>query len=364
MLASTWFTDVIEPLADSFDPAAVEEYVELFTGVLARAHPEYEARALRERYERVRRLRIFSDPEPERVFVLSRVTLGADVAITSVALDAAKRRFPRARICFTGSRKAWELFAADPRIEHCPAPYDRGGSLDDRLAYSRALANIVDRPDSIVIDPDSRLTQLGLVPVCAEERYFFFESRGSAQRGSLTELMAAWLESTFGVAGARPYIAPEQPDGLAYDITVSLGVGGNQNKRIRDPFERRLLEILAATGRSILIDTGAGGEEAERVERAVAGLPNVRCWHGTFAPFAAEIARSKVYVGYDSAGQHVAAACGTPLVTVFAGFPNERFFERWRPKASAQVEVIRADSPDPDEVLAAVRMALARLGCS
>jgi hypothetical protein len=29
------------------------------------------------------------------VFVLSRVTLGADVAVTSVLLDAAKRRFPK-----------------------------------------------------------------------------------------------------------------------------------------------------------------------------------------------------------------------------------------------------------------------------
>ena len=31
----------------------------------------------------------------ERVYVLSRVTLGADVAVTSVMLDAAKRRYPR-----------------------------------------------------------------------------------------------------------------------------------------------------------------------------------------------------------------------------------------------------------------------------
>ena len=34
----------------------------------------------------------------------------------------------------------------------------------------------------------------------------------------------------------------------------------------------------------MLIDKGAGGEEAERVERAIAGLPNIRCWNGSFAP--------------------------------------------------------------------------------
>jgi ADP-heptose:LPS heptosyltransferase len=361
LLASTWFTEVVEPLADKFDAAAVEEYVQLFTDVLARAHPEYEARVLRDRYQRVRGAREFSGPDPDRVFVLSRVTLGADVAITSVALDGVKRRFPKARICFAGSRKAWELFAADPRVEHCPAPYNRAGSLDDRLASSRALANLIDEPGSIVIDPDSRLTQLGLVPVCPEERYFFFESRASGAPGSLTELMARWLDATFGVSGARPYIAPERVHGLDADITVSLGVGGNQKKRVRDPFERELIKMLAESGRSILVDEGGGGEECERVGRAIANLSNVRTWNGAFAPFAAGIAGSKLYAGYDSAGQHVAAASGVPLIAIFAGFPNERFFERWRPSGSARMEVIRADSPDPGKILEDVHSALARM---
>ena len=40
---------------------------------------------------------------------------------------------------------------------------------------------------------------------------------------------------------------------------------------------------------------------------------------------------AKQYVGYDSAGQHVAAASGTPLISIFAGYPSERMFQRWRP---------------------------------
>ena len=65
--------------------------------------------------------------------MLSRVTLGADVAVTSVLMDAAKRRFPRAEIVFVGPRKNYELFAGDPRIRHAPVAYRRG-SLRDRLA--------------------------------------------------------------------------------------------------------------------------------------------------------------------------------------------------------------------------------------
>jgi ADP-heptose:LPS heptosyltransferase len=80
-------------------------------------------------------------------------------------------------------------------------------------------------------------------------------------------------------------------------------------------------------------------------------------WNGSFAGFANWIAGSRLYVGYDSAGQHVAAACGVPLISVFAGFPCPRMFERWRP-GGAQASVIRVDRPDPKQTLERVREAL------
>jgi ADP-heptose:LPS heptosyltransferase len=91
------------------------------------------------------------------VYVLSRITLGADVAVTSVLLDAAKRRYPDAEIVFVAPRKNYELFQADPRVRHLPAPYPRGGMLMERLRASASLWF----DDGPVIDPDSRLTQLG-----------------------------------------------------------------------------------------------------------------------------------------------------------------------------------------------------------
>ena len=151
----------------------------------------------------------------QNVFVLSRVTLGADVAVTSVVLDAAKKRFPEASICFAGPEKNWELFAADPMLEHLPLAYGRDGTLAERLAAWPALRDAVNTPASLVIDPDSRLTQLGLLPVCAEEDYFFFESRsyGDGSEASLTELTRDWVASTFGVADAKPFIAPLRSTG-------------------------------------------------------------------------------------------------------------------------------------------------------
>ena len=73
-----------------------------------------------------------------------------DVAVTSVLLDAAKRRYPDAEIVFVGPRKSYELFEADARIKHRAAPYARGGSLTERLLASESIWF----DDGIVIDPE------------------------------------------------------------------------------------------------------------------------------------------------------------------------------------------------------------------
>ena len=348
--ARTWFAQTIEPLADSFEAANVHRYVHLFAEAIERVDPSLEADQIIDRYRRIREPRRFTGPEPDDVFVLSRVTLGADIAITSVMLDAAMRRFPRARIWFAGSAKAHKMFAANARIAHAPAAYQRTGSLRERIAASQALCELLDEPGAIVIDPDSRLTQLGLVPVCPESRYYFFESRGSDEPGTLSDLAARWVSRTFGVDDARAFMAAPEAQTVPADITVSLGIGENPDKRIPGPFERNLLEALSGRG-AVLVDQGAGGEESERVARAAAGLPNVRLLQGSFARFAACIAASQAYVGYDSAGQHAAAALGVPLVTVFAGFPNERFLERWRPSGRGPATVLRADRAAAEELV-------------
>ena len=338
------FGILAEGLADRFEPALCDVYADLF----APAIPGADAA----RYRRVRVPRAIAI-QPRTVFVLSRVTLGADVAVTSVLLDAAKQRFPHAQIVFVGPEKNYALFAADPRIAHAAVDYRRG-TLQERLAVRHRLETILDAPGAIVVDSDSRLTQLGLVPVCPEDRYHLFESRGygGAAGASLPHLAAAWAEETFEIAGAKPYVALADAPAHRGAIAVSFGVGENPAKRLPDPFEEKLLALLAESGAEICIDKGAGGEEAARVERA-ATRSGVRAtfWDGSFAGFAAIVAAARLYVGYDSAGQHVAAAAGVPLISIFAGFPAPRMFDRWRPAG----DVIRVDNPDPAEVIARVR---------
>ncbi len=75
------FRIVVERLADLFEPGLCRVYAELFSEVIAR-RTGLHADHLVARYERIRRPRALDrDPNSiENVFVLSRVTLGADVA--------------------------------------------------------------------------------------------------------------------------------------------------------------------------------------------------------------------------------------------------------------------------------------------
>ena len=84
------------------------------------------------------------------------------------------------------------------------------------------------------------------------------------------------------------------------DITVSLGVGGNPAKRDDGDFERELLQMLAETGATLLVDKGGsegGVVWKPRCRRALARAD------GAFgAPFAAQIARSRLFVYVPRAG--------------------------------------------------------------
>jgi hypothetical protein len=342
-----FFRDVVEPLADSFDlaqAAAYERLMRVWIPAQPAVIPAIPARV-------------------DTVYVLSRVTLGADIKIVSPILAAMKQRFPGAHIVFVANRKSAELFAADSRIEYLNADYPRSGPVAARIEFVRELrAKKLQDENSIVVDPDSRMTQLGLIPVCDPARYFHFPSRtagGDASR-NLTRLIAQWLQQTFGTT-VDAYIAPavEIISGAGPRVAVSLGVGDNESKRIGGNFEARLLELLGARYATIWVDRGVGGEEARRVTAAVEAsgtADRVRFWEGNFAGFASIVSQCDLYVGYDSAGQHAAAAARVPLISIFAGAPCPRFRDRWTAAGPGGTVSIAADALYADAVLNAVRL--------
>lgn len=409
------FSRVIEGLGDAFEPRLCDLYIELFARVLeyCRGLPSAawldrrlhcfnlpSERDLVRRAETTRRSRRAVQGRVRKIVVLSRVTLGADVAITSVVLRKMIEDFPEARLILLANHKTALLFAGEPRVVVRPAEYPRSGGLLERLAAWPAVADTVEEeldglgPDQyLVVDPDSRLTQLGMLPVVADETsYHFFESRSFSRPGreTLSALTAAWLEERFGLGPERlhPWVSlPPKATELAEAVRASapgerwvsmnLGVGDNPRKRIDGAFEERLLAELLDSGWRIFLDKGEGEEETARVDRLlsraretgrrvaqieenyvapVAGA-QVVAWQGSLAGFGALIGASDLYIGYDSAGGHIAAALGVKTVNIFAGFGSPRMPERWRPSGPGKVSAVVVDpksGAEPEKILAAV----------
>lgn len=370
---------VVEDLSDRFDPALVECYVDLFTEALAACQPVWSAQFLRTRYQQLRT----GSPPPaalpvSQVYVLSRITLGADIAVTSVFLDAVSKRYPQAVIWFVGPAKNFDLFAGSPRVRHWPLDYPRGATLPQRIALAEQLTGLSDEPGTLLVDPDSRISQLGLLPLAPSTRTLFFESRtaDSDTQRTLSEIASSFCFLRLAVPDAAPFLALPQPllhsardqrqQAPHAPISISLGVGGNPAKRASAPFEADLLRVLAATGRPLWIDAGAGGAEADCVRNAVtaAALPaqQVTILDGSFARFCAHIAESALYVGYDSAGQHAASALGIPGITVFRGFVNSRMLARWTPRGPhSRVLPLTPEMPETS-VLQALQQHLETVG--
>jgi ADP-heptose:LPS heptosyltransferase len=328
-----------------------------------------------------------------KVLFLSRVTIGADVAVTSVIIARLREIIPDAEFVLLGSRKLRELFGGDPLLRIREIAYERGGGVLSRLTAWLDIVEIIEdecrghQPHEIwLIDPDSRLTQLGLLPLLRDEtNYFFFESRSHQRPGAghLGELASDWVNQVFNTTGrAFPYLAlPTEHrafgqalgaklrrSGASRLISMSLGVGGNPNKRISDSFEEDLVLNLVQES-TLILDKGTSREEMEQIDRITTILrsrgktvvevdqhnapellkregirADVLTWQGGIGAFAGLIAAGDEYIGYDSAGQHIAAALGVPTLTIFVNANSPTFAERWRPSGSGRIEVLNIDA--------------------
>ena len=341
-----------------------------------------------------------------KVLLLSRVTIGADVAVTSVIMSKLQALLPGAEFVLLGSSKLRELFGGDPRVRIHEIKYERGADVLSRLESWIDVVEVVNEEtkglsadEFLLVDPDSRLTQLGLLPLVKDERnYRFFESRSyqgqttavdrnpqSAIRSpqSVGQLASCWANQVFGATGESfPYVAlPAEyrnfgrlvveklrRAGASRVTVVSLGVGGNQNKRVSEEYEIETVNRLIKDS-TLILDKGATGEEREQIDRVVATLraagravveidersranaiavekieADAVTWDGSLGAFAGLIAAGDRYVGYDSAGQHIAAALRVPTLTIFVNTGSPTFAERWRPYGPGIIEVLNVES--------------------
>ncbi|MFC1513049.1 glycosyltransferase family 9 protein [Thermodesulfobacteriota bacterium] len=316
-----------------------------------------------------------------RVLVLSRVTVGADIAITSIIVHRLLAALPTAEVVVVGPAHLPHCFAGLERVRCLALPYERDGSLIQRLVVWESLAKLLGREgegfaagEMLLVDPDSRLSQLGLLPLLAEEDTCFFPSRlppKDQDNPGLSQLVNRWLDNLLGEKYWQPpvvslpateqrqaevFVANLRGSGCRHLVVINCGVGGDDGKRLGEPFETQLpLALLARLQDTIVIlDSGCACDEKERVRSQLAGYHAMGIetdfveedalahqkvgfshgavgFHGSIGAIGALIAGADLFFGYDSCCQHLAGALETPSVIIFAGAPNQRFAARWHP---------------------------------
>ena len=401
------FAGVVEPLNDGFSAGGRAAYARLFAHAVWRVcarEPRLAQRlavwgvadeaALHVRYQAAR---AGIHPLPStaaKVVVLSRVTIGADVLLATVALQRLHHRHPGAELVLLGDAKLAPLLGGLPQVRVRPISYARRGPLRERLASWLAVADAVaDEAPDLVLAPDSRLDQLGILPVCAVERYALWENvrPDGAAPLSLAAQFDGWLADRLdlprvpaclprvaftpaaGALAAR-LVAACGPGRLA---AVKLDHGGNPAKALPRAAEVYLLAALRARGWRILLDRGFGTDELTSSDAlcAAAGLVPVDLddsgkglgraveelapgsladatvvrFHGSIAGWAAALSACGLALSYDSVGHHLAAALGIPLVTAFTGHSDPAFAIAWQPRGPALVTVVEIPTASKDD---------------
>ena len=311
----------------------------------------------------------------KKILIPSRVTVGADVVITGILTHRLHRAFPEATIIQEGPDHLPQLFAELDRLTHVPLPYTRRGSIIDRITIWPHLQAIAEQEQQtlahdqlLVVDSDSRLTQLGLLPLVKGNNTRLFPSRinlSGIELPSLPEMVNSWCDKVFGKDDYQwPTISLlEHHRRIAqhfignrdniFLVVLSLGVGSNERKRIPDPFEEELIRALMELEDTvIIIDSGkqqCGVQRAEKLLKAAesASVPTTFLhenelahrklpfrhgaigFQGSIGAMGALMQQAHGFFGYDSCCQHMAAALDKPSVIVFAGAPNDRFLSRW-----------------------------------
>lgn len=413
--ASALFEIIVEKLCDDYEDMPVEIYSRLMSQVITYCRNVSAGTALDKRLTEFRissfeslyhRANFIHSREyscdigkpPEKIILLSRVTIGADVAILSVMVQRLVKIFPQTEIVIIGNAKLTGVFGGNARIRIHQLNYARRGGLFERFSSWHNTLDILAREmppereeNILLIDPDSRISQLGVLPLTHRENYLFFNSRkfpSSAKSICIAELTNHWMDTVFGISDfcypkvwvpssiarqARNLTSRLGAAGCKKLIVINFGIGENPRKRLDVDFEKKLLqEIMKSPQTVVLLDRGFGEDELSRSGSLISDLrdrgfhtasarfgdseyPNIS--HGiagiecSIGEIAALITECDEFIGYDSACQHIAAAAQTPTLTIFAGSNNMNFIRRWSACGNTQCKIVHVNTlTDPRHI--------------
>jgi ADP-heptose:LPS heptosyltransferase len=393
------FRDLVEACNDRLDQVGRRAYAALFPPVvwqvamqspaLRRRFADFGLHSLRDCYARYHRQRQRGQSSAvnlpdivERVVILSRVTIGADILLTSLLCQRVYEAFPAAGITVIGDVKLVGLLGGLPQVTVQPMRYTRRGPLGSRLESWLSLGDTIDKLEAdLVISPDSRLDQLGIMPLTTcDDAYLLWENtqqnEGKAQ--SLAQLLDDWCRRILATNSPKT-MAPRIVFDASYAqqaeawkaclstaadqracVAVKFDHGGNSDKAMPRSLEHALIQNALDNGWRVVLDAGFGPEElansaelAEQTQAQIyqakesdATLPgtdvawDVLRYEGSIAGWASVLSACDAAVSYDSVGHHLAGALGIPLLSLFTGHHSEDFPVSWAPQGVGEIHQI------------------------
>ena len=279
-----------------------------------------------------------SEPRVDRILVIATRQIG-DVLLTTPMMQAAQRRWPHARIDVLGFAGTLGMLRGQPFVHELIEVQPRAGwraawALARRLWRRYDLALITQQSDrahlyGLIAAP----VRSGLVPerrsISWWKRLLLRHAVTIDDEGTPTVQEKLALLDPWRLDRARPEVAPPPGEPLPAEIERQL-VGAPVVVHVPSMWSykqwpmrhfREVIEALLARGHQVLL-TGSGSEvdQAQVAEvRDVGTAPALIDVSGrlSLAQVATLLARAALYVGPDTSITHLAAAIGTPTVTVF-----------------------------------------------
>jgi len=293
----------------------------------------------------------------ERILVIKLKHIG-DVLLATPAIHALKKAFPKSRICALVYAGTDDMLTGNPDLEEVLV-FEKGtgvGRISNEGRLVSQLRRI--RPDlAVQMGNGDREAILGVLS--GARIRVGYDPRGSGFLGRrllLTHIVPQdWekhvVESNLDLVRAlgvepdardlRLFVDP-QAEAAVDTLVRDMGVGRDDRVVTIHPTAKwmfkcwtdegfaQVADYLSEEGMTVCITSGSAEREVQKAQRIIghARRPAIDlAGRLTLKQVAALIARSRLFVGVDSAPMHVAAAVKTPVVALFG--PSRE--QNWRP---------------------------------
>ena len=293
----------------------------------------------------------------ERILVIKLKHIG-DVLLATPAIHALKKAFPKSRICALVYAGTDDMLTGNPDLEEVLV-FERGTGVQRIRNEGRLVSQLRRiRPDlAVQMGNGDREAILGFLS--GARIRVGYDPRGSGFLGRrllLTHIVPQdWekhvVESNLDLVRAlgvepdardlRLFVDP-QAEAAVNTLVRDMGVERDDRVVVIHPTAKwmfkcwtdegfaQVADHLSGEGMTVCITSGSAEREVQKAQRIIgrARRPAIDLsGRLTLKELTALIARSRLFVGVDSAPMHVAAAVKTPVVALF-GASRE---QNWRP---------------------------------